>query len=134
MGIGLTILYLHKEDTPINRQDFTLVLANLIIKADNILVSKGMALRLTWGERSAYDQLQCFNAGTSKCDGVHKISAHQNGLAADLILIGQRPDGKLDQLDPRKVCPTEWATIRQRWVDMGGEPMLPWDACHFEVK
>ena len=117
-----------------NRQDFTLIVANLIIKADNLLVSKGMALRLVWCERSAYDQLQCFNAGTSKCDGVHKISAHQNGKAVDLILIGKRPDGVLDQLDPRIVCPTEWSTIRKWWVDMRGEPMLSWDPNHFEVK
>jgi hypothetical protein len=89
-----------------NRQDFTLILANLIIKADNLLVSKGMALRLIWVERKA----------------------------ADLILIGCRPDGMLDQLDPRKVCPNEWGTIRRYWIEMGGEEMISWDPCHFEVK
>jgi len=65
---------------------------------------------------------------------VNKISAHQNGKAVDLILIGKRPDGVLDQLDPRIVCPVEWSTIRKWWEDMGGKPMLSWDPNHFEVQ
>ena len=117
-----------------NRQDFTLILANQIAYADGLLASSNMALRLTWCERSAYDQLQVFNAGRSKCDGKHKISAHQNGKAVDLILIGHRNGQSLDQLDPRLVCPDLWAKIRQHWIDLGGEPMIPWDPCHFEVK
>ena len=117
-----------------NRRDFTLLISQQILFAAKLLQPLGMAIQLDWTMRSAYDQYRMFQAGRSKCDGTIKISRHQEGKAADLLLIGPNKKGTLDLLDPRLVCPEVWGEIRQNWRMLGGEDMLSWDPCHFEIK
>jgi len=117
-----------------NRRDFTIMIANQILFAAQKVQPLGMAIQLDWSLRSEYDQYQCYKAGTSKCDGTNKVSAHQKGKAADLLLIGPNNKGTLMLLDPRESCPDIWNEIRQNWRMLGGEDMISWDPCHFEVK
>ena len=115
-----------------NRRDFTLMLANQILFMAKLLEPLGMAPQADWLMRSLYDQQQMFLTGVSKCDGTTKVSAHQTGKAADILVIGRNPAGKLALLDPRKECPEVWKQIRAHWEEMGGKPMLEWDPAHFE--
>lgn len=117
-----------------NRRDFTLLLADQILYTAKLLQPLGMAIQIDWVKRSTYDQLQLFNAKRSKCDGTKLISAHQKTMAADLLVIGPNKKGTLMSLDPRKECPDIWLMVRQHWHVLGGEEMLSWDPCHFEVK
>ena len=117
-----------------NRRDFTLMIADQILFIAKTLKPLEVAPQIDWTLRSAYDQYQMFKVGRSKCDGTTKRSEHQNGKAGDILVIGKNKSGVLDLLDPREECPAEWTVIRQHWINLGGESMLPWDPCHFEVK
>jgi len=119
---------------PKTRRDFTIMLGNQILFMAAALEPLGMAPQADWLMRSLYDQQQLYLKGLSKCDGISKVSAHQKGLAADILVIGRNPAGKLAMMDPSKDCQEVWEQIRQHWVDMGGEPMIEWDRLHFEVK
>jgi hypothetical protein len=119
---------------PKTRRDFTLMLGNQILFMAKLLESLGMGPQIDWTMRSLYDQQQLYLKGLSKCDGISKFSAHQKGLAADILIIGRNPAGKLAMMDPRQDCPEVWEQIRWHWVEMGGEPMIEWDQCHFETK
>ena len=118
---------------PKNRRDFSIMLANQILYMAQILEPLGMAPQVDWVMRSLYDQQQMFLQGLSERDGTTKVSAHQTGKAADILVIGRNPAGKLALLDPRKECPEVWKQIRRHWVEMGGEPEISFDAFHFEV-
>jgi hypothetical protein len=88
--------------------------------------------QLDWSLRSLADQRELFLKGASKCDGVEKVSAHQTGLAADIYAIGPGPNGRKIIVDVLKNIPVPWKIIRGHWEELGGEPMLSWDPCHFE--
>lgn len=92
-----------------------------------------MAVQLDWVLRSAHEQHVLFLAKRSKCDGYSIISAHQKGKAADLLVIGPNNKGTLMLIDPMERCPEVWKEVRDHWVELGGKPMIPWDACHFEI-
>jgi len=109
------------------------MLADQILFIGRRLKNLDMAVQIDWVLRSAHEQNVLFLAGRSKCDGYHKISAHQNGKAADLLIIGPNNKGTLMLVDPMEKCPDAWKEIRDHWVELGGQEMIPWDACHFEV-
>ena len=117
-----------------NRRDFTLMLADQILFIGRTLKNLGLAVQIDWTLRSAHEQNVLFLAGRSKCDGYTKISAHQKGLAADLLVIGPDGKGKLVLVDPMQRCPTLWRECRDHWVELGGEAMISWDCCHHETK
>ena len=116
-----------------NRRDFTLMIADQILFMAKTLDALEIAPQIDWTLRSVYDQYQMFKAGKSRCDGTIKRSKHQDGLAGDIFIIGKDKKGKLAILEPMNVSPVEWVKIRQHWINLGGEAMLPWDPCHFEV-
>mgnify|MGYP001282421938 FL=1 len=116
------------------RRDFTIMLGNQILFMASALEPLGMGPQVDWLMRSLYDQQQMYLQGLSKCDGISKVSAHQKGMAADILVIGRNPAGKLAMMDPRKDCPEVWRQIRAHWVEMGGEPEIEWDRFHHEVK
>jgi hypothetical protein len=116
-----------------NRRDFTIMFANQILFTAQRLKNLDMAVQVDWVLRSAHEQNVCFLAGSSKCDGYTKVSAHQSGKAADLLVIGPDGKGKLVLVDPMKRCPEAWKEVREHWLELGGEAMISWDACHFEV-
>jgi len=116
-----------------NRRDFTLMLADQILFIGRRLKNLDMAVQIDWTMRSAHEQNVLYLAGRSKCDGYAKISAHQLGKAADLLVIGPNNKGTLMLVDPMKGCPKAWKEIRDHWVELGGKEMIPWDGCHFEV-
>ena len=118
----------------LNRRDFSIMLANQILFMASALEPLGMGPQVDWLMRSLYDQQQMYLQGLSKCDGISKVSAHQKGMAADILVIGRNPAGKLAMMDPRKDCPEVWRQIRAHWVEMGGEPEIEWDPAHHEVK
>ena len=83
-------------------------------------------------KRGEADQKAVFDAGKSDCDGVHKISKHQLGKAADILIMKIVP-GERDQVaEPMVEFPDLWRVIRARWEEYGGSHMIPWDQCHFE--
>ena len=116
-----------------NRRDFSLMLADQILFSGRRLKNLDMAVQIDWVLRSAHEQNVLFLAGRSKCDGYSKVSAHQNGKAADLLVIGPDGKGKLVLIDPMLKCPEAWKEIREHWLELGGEAMISWDPCHFEV-
>jgi len=109
------------------------MVADQILFIGRRLKNLDMAVQIDWVLRSAHEQNVLFLAGRSKCDGYHKISAHQNGKAADLLVIGPNNKGTLMLVDPMEKCPDAWKEIREHWVEQGGEPMISWDPCHHEV-
>lgn len=110
-------------------------MGNQILYTFKMLKPLGYAPQADWLKRSYYDQYMLYKAGKSKCDGTNKISEHQNAKAIDLLVIGpDKKTGELTALDPMEVCPQEWILVRKNWTDMGGEAMIPWDPCHFEVQ
>lgn len=109
------------------------MLADQILFIGRRLKNLDMAVQVDWVMRSAHEQNVLYLAGRSKCDGYHKISAHQLGKAADLLIIGPNNKGTLMLIDPMKSCPDAWKEIRDHWVELGGKEMISWDACHFEV-
>jgi len=117
-----------------NRRDFTIMLGNQILYMAPLLEPLGMAPQIDWVMRSLYDQQQMFLKGLSKCDGISKVSGHQTGKAADILVIGRNPAGNLVIIDPMKVCLEVWKQCRRHWVEIGGEPMIEWDAFHHECK
>lgn len=116
-----------------NRRDFTIMLADEILFISRGLKNLSMAVQIDWTMRSAHEQNVLFLAGRSECDGYIKISPHQKGLAADLLIIGPDSKGKLILIDPREKCSAFWKEVRKHWVDIGGKEMIDWDPCHFEV-
>jgi hypothetical protein len=110
------------------------MLADQILFIGRRLKNLDMAVQIDWTMRSAHEQNVLYLAGRSKCDGYHKISAHQNGKAVDLLVIGPNNKGTLMLVDPMKSCPEAWKEIRDHWVELGGEPMIEWDCCHYEIK
>ena len=74
-------------------------------------------------KRSKEEQKRLFDAGLSKCDGEHNISAHQVGRALDIYFI---EDNKV--VDPK----SGWVYWHDLWEAWGGVPVISWDQGHFE--
>jgi hypothetical protein len=102
-----------------DRVEFTRNLVNLIAA----MMLEGEHPIIDYVKRSAEEQKRLFDKGLSKCDGVHSISAHQIGRAADIYFI---EDGKM--VDPKK----GWDHWHQYWQEKGGKPEIEWDRGHFE--
>ncbi len=55
------------------------------ILANEVLKISKVDFGITEGWRSQEQQLKYYNQGTSQCDGINKISKHQEGKAIDII-------------------------------------------------
>jgi len=103
-----------------NRTEFTKILAQLLLE----MILDGENPLLDYVKRSDEGQMAMYLSGKSKCDGKVKISKHQRGKAADIYFV---EDGEL-------VAPKRgWEYWHERWMELGGEPMIEWDKGHFEV-
>lgn len=112
-----------------NRKEFTFNLARLLDYMANALSDHEMWPVIGDVYRSAEEQNRLFHSKKSKCDGVNIRSYHQLGRAADIWIVAK---GRTDLVDPTKEIPETWDKIRNYWLSLGGERMIPWDACHFE--
>ena len=114
-----------------NRREFSVQLAKQIQFTNETLAPLGYWCVIDYVLRSAQEQKRLFDTGKSECDGIHKISRHQLGKAADLYVIGV-VDGKEKLVDQMEVCPDAWRKVRLHWESLGGSVMIPWDKGHFE--
>lgn len=106
-----------------NRVSFSLNIANLIVHMN----LDGLHPAIDYVKRSTEEQQRMFEKGASKLDGVHKLSAHQSGMAADILLFTD--DGKLMTEWPKEIS----EKYHQTWVLWGGKPVITWDVGHFEA-
>jgi hypothetical protein len=106
-----------------NRAQFTTILCDLL----QDMRAEGLRPFIDFVKRSDQEQKRLFLQNLSKCDGIIKVSQHQRGKAADIYLLDDQ-----DKLLPWTMdLASAW---HRHWEDMGGEPMIPWDIGHFEVK
>jgi hypothetical protein len=120
-----------------NRSDFTRQIAKLFVE---MWIAK-VEVVLDFAKRSDEEQFRLYKIGRTQdpsgnwiitgnkvtnCDGLIKRSAHQDALAVDAYIIVAG-----------KIAPDDdplWAKWHQRWVELGGKPMLEWDKGHWEWK
>jgi len=101
------------------RVEFTANIVDLLYR----MRLEGESPIIDFVKRSDEEQKRLFDAGLSKCDGVHKISKHQIGKAMDIYFIS---DGRL--VSPTLGYPY-WHDV---WEEMGGGNRIDWDEVHFE--
>ncbi len=97
----------------------------LLIEQERKLGLHPFTPAIDYGKRSPEEQKRLFDKHLSKCDGVNKISAHQNGRAFDLLLFQEGvyvPDWPHDLV-------TRYHGL---WEEWGGKKMIEWDANHYE--
>ena len=83
-------------------------------------------------KRGEADQKMLFDQKRSECDGINKISRHQLGKAADILIMKITPGERDKVIDPMVEIPDIWRRIRVVWEESGGDRMIPWDKNHFE--
>jgi hypothetical protein len=106
-----------------NRHEFSMLVVDLLLAME----ADGLRPFIDFCKRSDEEQKRLYLQGLSKCDGIVKVSQHQFGKAVDIYFLGET--GKL--LEWSKVEADQW---HEWWMDHGGEPGIPWDLGHFEVK
>jgi hypothetical protein len=77
--------------------------------------------------RSEQEQMRLFNEGLSKCDGVHKISKHQEGKALDIYFY---VDDEVDYSFKKTANLAKY--YHYQWELLGGREMIEWDKPHYE--
>jgi len=82
-----------------------------------------------FSKRTAAGQHEQFLLGKSKCDGYKKISPHQyegspHCLAKDILI--DDGTGNINNKDVYKKA-------HEHWIILGGDPMIEWDADHFQI-
>jgi hypothetical protein len=102
------------------RTEFTIIVGRLITQ----MALEGDHPIIDYALRSDAEQLRLFNAGKSKCDGVHKRSRHQDGMAVDIYLLR---NGSVEW-DADKA-----ELYHSMWENWGGKPVISWDQGHFEA-
>lgn len=112
-----------------NRKEFTSALHKLLNFMEYELSMHNMNPVLGDVMRSTEEQNRLFQEKKSQCDGINRRSYHQLGRAADIWIVAKN---RADLVDPTKEIPETWDRIREYWLSLGGERMIPWDACHFE--
>ena len=76
-------------------------------------------------KRTEAEQRRLFDAGLSKCDGINIVSNHQFGKAMDIYFIDPATSALADPIKG-------FAYWHEKWVEMGGNPMIEWDQGHFD--
>jgi len=73
--------------TKLSRERLAGVEPLLVNIVEQAILNSPYRFQIAWmgGHRTGQMQLQLFNDKKSKCDGVHKRSKHQDGLAFDII-------------------------------------------------
>jgi D-alanyl-D-alanine dipeptidase len=105
------------------RHIFTMLICDLL----QDMRAEGLKPFIDFCKRSDEEQKRLYLQGSSKCDGIIKVSQHQRGKAVDIYLLDDK--GKLVQWDHDLA-----AAWHRHWEDMGGEPMIEWDLGHFEIE
>ena len=84
--------------------------------------------------RSTAEQQRLFGEGKSKCDGIIKISKHQRAEAGDLYFTDDKGNMQFAEEADVNPCPIrdKYVKWHKRWEEMGGKPILIWDAGHWE--
>ena len=111
-----------------NRRDFTKKISTLILE----MIADGNYPVIDYALRSREEQKRLYDLGASKCDGEVKISAHQKGMAMDIYFVVTREDGTVHIDYDYKETSDLAVKYHARLVQMGGEPMIDWDKCHYE--
>lgn len=111
------------------RTEFTLNISKLIlqIEHDRKLGIHNFKAALDFVKRSDEEQFRLFKEGKSKCDGKVKISGHQVGRAADLLLFND--NGTLVKEWPKFMVERYHDKF---WEFIGGKNDIEWDENHFE--
>lgn len=103
-----------------NRREFTKTLAKLLTE----MIESGEQPVIHYVFRSNEEQYRLFLDGKSKCDGIKIRSRHQDMLAADIYLAD---DNGIKWEWPQDKA-IRW---HNRFVELGGGPMITWDLPHF---
>lgn len=109
-----------------NRIDFSRRLTVLL----NEMMSDGIQYILDYLLRSEQEQKRLFDAGLSKCDGKNKVSRHQTGKAIDIYFV---INGNIDFDFKTEQAQVYTKKYHDFWAKLGGNPMIDWDKCHYEV-
>jgi len=99
---------------------FTQILTQLMRE----MIDAGLNPVFDYIKRSTEEQQRMFKAGLSKCDGIKKVSQHQNGKACDIYFI------KNNDINWNADLYKKW---HDRWTKLGGKQVITWDPAHFEV-
>jgi hypothetical protein len=86
---------------------------------------------LDFFKRTDHEQAYLFSLNTpihwvTNCDGKNKVSAHQIGRAADILLFTE--NGVLVDVWPKELS----EHYHNLWVSWGGKPINPKEPGHFE--
>lgn len=106
-----------------SRTLFTAILVDLL----DDMIRQGDHPIIDFVKRSDEEQKRLFDAGLSKCDGIHNVSKHQLGKAVDIYLTNA---GKLVDWDD---VPDKAKWYHDLWESLGGGKMITWDVGHFEL-
>ena len=112
-----------------NRVEFTIAITNLLHE----MILLGEHPIGDFLKRSDEEQYRLWKIGRdengnkvgktiTECDGIKTISAHQRGMALDILFI---ENSKIS--DPN----FGWNHWHERWEQLGGRPAIFWDQSHF---
>lgn len=105
-----------------------------IIKKAIALTKVDFGIPSTGGFRTTEQQRELFNTGASNCDGLHKKSRHQSGLAVDVFAyVNGKASWKEDHLTSVAVAILQSAAILGYKVSWGGLWTKFNDMPHFEI-
>jgi hypothetical protein len=105
------------------------------------LDAAGIKYSVTETRRSFADQKHYFKVGTSKCDGLVKLSLHQAGLAIDVVPVDAGGNPSWDYVgrlaDYRRIAEIARANgleSGQDWTPLDPKTGLGWDPPHYQMK
>ena len=105
-----------------NRVEFTRSITKLIAQ----MFKEGELPIIDYVKRSDDEQMRLYLRGLSKCDGIHSISWHQRGRAADIYFLNEA----MTEVVPPKKGFQYW---HDYWTNQfKGHLMIEWDQNHFE--
>jgi peptidoglycan L-alanyl-D-glutamate endopeptidase CwlK len=107
----------------------------LILLANEVIKITKIDFSIIWGKRTLEEQQVCFINKKSNCDGVKKISKHQQGKAIDIMCYDEKGKGTWDVIYYRYINElfkqvAKELNISYKW---GGDFVSFCDAGHFEV-
>ena len=81
--------------------------------------------------RSKEEQKRLFDKGLSKCDGTIKMSDHQKAQAVDIyFVVNDKIDFGFESPEAKDYA----KKYHDLWVEMGGQPVIIWDLCHYSLR
>ena len=90
---------------------------------------------LTSFDRTLEQQMEMYERGVSKCDGVSNVSRHQVWRAFDIAVLEH--DGVVKYKDIPEATLAQYKRLGRYWKSLGGtwggDWKSPWDIFHFEI-